>query len=181
VPERLALSFELAVGCILVLLGALNLAGRALPEAAQVHTHPHDRGHHRPAENAQPPTHVHAHVHTADVPWLRALERSLGLAQAFKSFVLGLAHGLAGSAGIALLVLATIPGTWAGLIYLLLFGMGTVLGMMAMTLLMGASMAALGGYPVITRYAVPATGLLSLIYGGYMVYRIGFAQGLLTF
>jgi high-affinity nickel-transport protein len=55
-----------------------------------------------------------------------------------RPFVVGLVHGLAGSAAVALLVLATIRDTLPALAYLLIFGLGTILGMVAVTVLLAA-------------------------------------------
>ena len=55
-----------------------------------------------------------------------------------RPFLVGLVHGLAGSAAVALLVLATIRGTIPALVYLLVFGLGTVLGMVAVTVILAA-------------------------------------------
>lgn len=53
-----------------------------------------------------------------------------------RPFLVGLVHGLAGSAAVVLLVLATIRGTVASLVYLFVFGLGTILGMMVVTMLL---------------------------------------------
>ena len=57
---------------------------------------------------------------------------------AIRPFLVGLVHGLAGSAAVALLVLATIRGTFEALAYLFVFGVGTIAGMTAVTMLLAA-------------------------------------------
>src|SRR5436189_184568 len=95
--------------------------------------------------------------------------------------VVGLLHGLAGSAAVALLVLAIIqtPG-WA-VAYLVLFGLGTIVGMMLITVAVAAPMLytarRLSG---IDRRLRIASGLLSLGFGLFLVYQIGFVHGLFT-
>lgn len=171
VPPRLAQGSELAVGGALVVLGLMNLMGLGAGRGrVQVHAHEHGHGHHG-ADGDEAPAHAHAHVHAEGPAWLDQLERSLGLAQAFKSFALGLLHGLAGSAAVALMALAAVPGPALGILYLLMFGAGTLLGMSAVTLLMGASFAWFGDRLRWERWAAPAAGLLSLLFGAYMVLR----------
>jgi high-affinity nickel-transport protein len=50
-----------------------------------------------------------------------------------RSFVVGLVHGLAGSAALMLLVLSTIPSPLGGLLYVLVFGLGAMLGMLVLS------------------------------------------------
>ncbi len=61
------------------------------------------------------------------------VHRRVGLV---RPILMGLVHGLAGSAGIALLAATTIQSTWLSVLYLSIFGLGTVIGMMALTLLL---------------------------------------------
>ena len=75
--------------------------------------------------------HRHPHAHPP-VRLLRALQ-TVGPAQALRSALVGLVHGLAGSAAVALLVLSTIRGTRQAIAYLLVFGAGDHPGMTAIT------------------------------------------------
>jgi high-affinity nickel permease len=58
----------------------------------------------------------------------------------FRAVAVGLVHGLAGSAGIALLATASIPSVRLATFYLLVFGLGTVLGMVGLTVLLSRAM-----------------------------------------
>lgn len=178
IPERVALSFEFLVGAVLVLLGLANLSGARALFGEGVHAHEHAEGHHEPAHEGPEPGHAHPHVHFEETPRLVELARQLGPAQSLRSFTLGLLHGLAGSAAVALLILATIPGPLLSVVYLLVFGLGTLIGMTAMTALMQASLAALGSRARLERWIGPATGLCSFLFGSYMMVRIGFIEGL---
>lgn len=83
-----------------------------------------------------------------------------------RPFIVGLVHGLAGSAAVALLVLATIRTTAAALAYLLVFGLGTVLGMVAVTVLVAAP--AMYAAAQVTRLQTGirvAAGALSIAFG----------------
>lgn len=96
-----------------------------------------------------------------------------------RAFAVGIVHGLAGSAAVALLVLATVRSPWWACVYLLIFSLGTVLGMVLVTT--GLSMplrvlaAKWGGAGRVFRLA---TGTLSLAFGLILMWQIGWRDGL---
>jgi high-affinity nickel-transport protein len=92
-----------------------------------------------------------------------------------RSGAIGLAHGLAGSAPVALLALAAMPTPAAAMAYLLVFGLGTIAGMVAFSLALGAPFARLPASAGLSRWVTAGTGMLSLIFGAYLIYEIGFA------
>lgn len=99
----------------------------------------------------------------------------------WRAFLVGLVHGLAGSAAVALLVLATVHDTWPAVGYLLVFGLGTIVGMMTITLAFAVPAGALAArFTRVAPHLRLATGLLSLAFGLYVMGRIGFADGLFT-
>ena len=98
-----------------------------------------------------------------------------------RPLVVGVLHGLAGSAAIALLVLGTVREPRWGFLYLGLFGVGTVVGMMLLTTAMSVPLAhASRRFASFDRLLARTTGLLSLAFGLYLVYRVGFVDGLFT-
>lgn len=133
--------------------------------------------------------HTHAHRHDArghghgehDTPQGRMDRWFGGLApyQAVRPVVVGILHGLAGSAAVALLVLAAIDHPGWGMAYLAVFGLGTTLGMMMITLLIASPLAIGGRAPTAGLTLKLAAGALSLAFGLFLMYRIGFQQGLL--
>ncbi|HEY7039257.1 MAG TPA: high-affinity nickel-transport family protein [Methylomirabilota bacterium] len=185
-PPRLALSFEFAAAVMLMGIGAQRIVSAfrdsdPVPVAHLSEPHPH------PA--ARPELHSHAHAHDGVVHrhphvhpparLMRALQ-TVGPAQAVRSALVGLVHGLAGSAAVALLVLSTVRGTANAIGYLLLFGGGTILGMTAITGLLSLPFTI--GAPRMRRgrqVLALATGTLSLAFGLYLAFQIGFAHGLL--
>ena len=92
-----------------------------------------------------------------------------------RSSAVGLAHGLAGSAPVALLAMAAMHTQAAALAYLLVFGLGTIAGMVAFSLVLGAPFARLGASAGLSRWVTAGTGMLSLLFGAYLIYEIGFA------
>jgi hypothetical protein len=105
---------------------------------------------------------------------------TLGPAQAARSTLTGLVHGLAGSAAVALLVLSTVRSPYAAVVYLLVFGLGTIAGMIAITALLSVPFAV--RVPILFRFRralALGTGLLSLAFGLYLAVHIGFVDGLL--
>ena len=98
-----------------------------------------------------------------------------------RPLVIGVVHGLAGSAAIALLVLSTISNFRWAIVYLAVFGIGTVLGMMLITLTIGSTLAfGQKRFARIGRHLGVAAGLVSLGFGLFVAYQIGFVDGLFT-
>ena len=98
-----------------------------------------------------------------------------------RPLVVGLVHGLAGSAAVALLVLATIRDPLWAVAYLLLFGVGTIVGMMLITAAIGLPFVYTARRFVrLHRYLGVASGLLSLGLGLFLAYQIGLGDGLFS-
>ena len=122
ITPGLEAALERLVGLALVVLGGhvmLRAAGGVLVHA---HDHAHDGVTHR---------HAHLHVGSPDAGHVHLLR--LGS----RPFVVGLLHGLAGSAALTLLVLGTIPSPIGALVYLLVFGIGSTAGMLLLSALVG--------------------------------------------
>jgi hypothetical protein len=181
IPPRLGLSMEFAVGVMLVLLGVLTLTGAAWRGAAAIgHRHAHAHGDY---VHSHPHAHDAAgHGHAEDRTPLAELDRSilggLPMYQYARPLIVGLVHGLAGSAAIALLVLTIIREPAWAIGYLLLFGVGTIGGMMLITLALAAPFALTSGaLPRFNWQLRVASGLVSFGFGLFLVYDIGFAAG----
>ena len=183
IPPRLGLTMELSVALMLILLGLLNVAGimRWITAiATPVHVHPHRHGDyaHSHAHGQTPAAHGHAED---DTPIARLDRRlgGLGLYQMLRPLVVGVVHGLAGSAAVALLVLATIPDPWWGIAYLVVFGAGTIAGMMLITAATALPFTyTVSRFAAVNRHLVLASGVASIGFGLFLVYRIGVVDGL---
>jgi ABC-type transport system involved in multi-copper enzyme maturation permease subunit len=193
VPPRIGLTMELAVGIMLVFLGIMNLAGmraqvsETLAQAASVghddvHSHVHAHGDYVH-------THVHghslaSHSHSAERTPVAILDRWLkGVAgyRWLRPLLVGIVHGLAGSAAVALLVLATIPSPRWAVAYLLIFGVGTIAGMMLITVAIASGLAWAGARSAWwARRMALVSGVISVAFGLVIAYQIGWVQGLFT-
>ena len=90
-----------------------------------------------------------------------------------RPFIIGMVHGTAGSAAIALFILATIDEPATGVLYLLLFGAGTIAGMIAVTGLVTIPMTMIANRTMDRRWLTAASGLVSLAFGMLMVHALG--------
>ncbi|MCH8348749.1 MAG: urease accessory protein UreH [Chloroflexi bacterium] len=170
IPDRMALLFEFFVGIMLVALGAQVIYSFRRKKVHQ-HAHGHQEAAHQHFHShAQSPEHrpEHHEAHGIGKPFLRK-----------KSYLVGTVHGVAGSAALTLLVLASIESPLAGLGYILLFGLGSVLSMGVMTILIGLPFViSAGRLPNLNRAIQFGVGTLSIIFGGFLMYQIGFVDGL---
>jgi high-affinity nickel-transport protein len=190
IPPRIGLAMELAVGLMLILLGILNLTGvtqrithRHTPDSSRVsivhsHRHVHDGVVHEHIHGHRPEVHMHLDAHL-DADADRTFLRKLGLYQFLRPLAVGLVHGLAGSAAVALLVLAEIRDPRWAVGYLLVFGIGTIAGMMLITMMIGAPFAyTRGRFASFNRGLGIASGLLSLTFGLFITFQIAVTDGL---
>jgi cytochrome c biogenesis protein CcdA len=112
---------------------------------------------------------------------LRAHSEAAGERPTVRPFLVGLVHGLAGSAAVALLVLATIRGTLEALAYLLVFGLGTVMGMVAVTVLLAAPAMYVGARVTRLQRGIRlAAGTLSIAFGLLLARELIVAGGLFS-
>lgn len=119
ISETVAQALEFGVGIMLVVLGG-SLAWSLYRERWHLHAHEHDGE-----------RHLHLHRHQQDEEhrhwhWMHLSVRPL---------LIGMAHGLAGSAALMLMVLSSVQNLWQGLIYILIFGIGSIIGMVLLGLL----------------------------------------------
>ncbi|MEO8181013.1 MAG: high-affinity nickel-transport family protein [Deltaproteobacteria bacterium] len=172
IPPRLGLGMELSVALMLVVLGALNVRS-VLRDAREIAGRgPWRLGHSHAALGARRHSHAHEHGHP------RPAVSEWGAGRLRPLFV-GIVHGLAGSAAVALLVLGAINDATLALAYLLVFGGGTIAGMVLITTALAVPLAAAAERFVgFQRLLGVATGLASLIFGAVLVYQIGFVDGL---
>ena len=170
IPDRLALFLEFAVGIMLVGLGA-----QVIYNYWKRKIHQHEHGHEEDA-------HSHFHSHAENPAHSPEHHDSRGVGKPFfrkKSYFVGTVHGLAGSAALTLLVLTSIDSPLAGMGYILLFGLGSVLSMGIVTIFISFPFVfSAGRLPRLNQYIQLGVGAFSILFGGLLMYRIGFVDGL---
>ena len=190
IPARVGLSMEFSVGLMLILLGVMNLTGMqqwiaemistqsSLPDQIHSQAHAHGDYIHSHAHGPSPEAHLNSRGKNP-LRWLDRTFGSLGLYQIVRPLIVGIVHGLAGSAAIALLVLTSIKQPAWAIAYLLVFGVGTIAGMMLITAGIAMPFAYTGRHSRRLNWALRfASGVISLGFGLFIAYHIGFVNGL---
>jgi ABC-type uncharacterized transport system, permease component len=168
ISERTERILEFCVGIMLVVLG-LNVLRKIL-RGGHLHFHAHEHG-----------GHVHAHPHIHEKDEQSEAHTHHGFSFSPRALIVGMIHGLAGSAAVMLLFLPTIDSRPLGFLYLLLFGIGSIGGMMLMSLLVGLPFSLTAARLNRLNFAMQClAGLFSFVWGLKLIYEKGFVEGLLS-
>ena len=155
ISESLEAKLEGCVGVMLVLLGLNALRKLFQVSKVHVHTHEHDG-------------HTHAHIHAHDSKTAEESHHRLSP----RSVLIGMVHGLAGSAALMLLVVPTISSPSIALLYILIFGIGSIGGMMAMSFLIGLPFHFTAGrFDVLNKGIRLVAGIFSFGLGASIIYE----------
>ena len=159
IPDRLSLSMEFVVGIILVLLG-VSVIRQLTAGRAHIHVHRHgDNRHLHSHSHDNSPEHTHQHVR--------------------RPLLIGMVHGLAGSGALTVLVLSTMSSVGQGLLFLLLFGIGSILGMLLFSGLISLPFRLTAGLsPRLNLWTQGVAGVISIGFGLFIMWQIGFTGGL---
>jgi hypothetical protein len=193
-PTVVEQALEFVVGLMLVVLG-VDVVRRIIRQRIHFHVHRHADGQ----------VHVHAHSHsdrrvpphTTKLPAIRQVDLA-GLpvlrldhasqphhhehlhALPFRALAVGMVHGLAGSAALVVLSLQTVASVGLGLGYIVVFGFGSIAGMAALSATIALPLRLSGRHLTgLYRSLTASIGIVTMGIGCWIVYRIGFAEGLI--
>ena len=159
IPDRLSLSMEFAVGVLLVLLG-VPIVRRLVASRNHTHLHQHrDKRHLHSHSHRDTPEHDHQHIR--------------------RPLLIGMIHGLAGSGALTILVISTMSSVTQGLIFLLVFGVGSILGMLLFSSLISLPFRLTAKLSLrLNLWVQGAARLISIVLGLFIMWQTGFAGGL---
>jgi ABC-type nickel/cobalt efflux system permease component RcnA len=173
IPAVVSSWLEFGVALMIIGLGVIAVV-RAMRRRSDVHFHSHVH---------DGVTHDHLHFHDVQTAHVTEVvpSHSHTFAQiGIKPLIVGAMHGLAGSGALTVLVLTQIQSASLGLLYLVVFGIGSIVGMLVMSFLVGLPFALTGKKLGTLHYGLQtAAGVLSVAFGFWYAYRTGIASGLL--
>ena len=167
IPERVALWMEFAVAVMLVALG-VNAVRRSMRGwKMHIHMHTHDGQ-----------RHIHVHLHRPGDEHTHYHRHLLGFRT--RPFFIGMVHGMAGSAALMILVLATIPSVIGALVYIGVFGLGSIGGMLIMSSLMSLPFALTRKrFGMLSEALQLMVGLSGFAFGLFLLWQYGFQEHLI--
>lgn len=145
-PEHVGAAFELAVAAMLIVLGARAVVRGIRNPGGELAPHRHGAIEHVHAGAGE-----HVHVGARAIAW--------------RPLTVGLVHGLAGSGALTALAFAELPTAGARVLYMILFGVGSVAGMAIVTGLAGVALQRVARGPATRRWVAITTGLMSCVVG----------------
>ncbi len=152
IQDELFFGFELIVGAMLIFLGITTLRNKKFFKIKHIHPHTHSDGHiHYDSHDHNNSEHNHEH----------------------KSYVIGLIHGLAGSGSVIALTVMYFDTLETSLMFFLLFGFGSIIGMSVIGGLIGLPFAFSSKTKFLNKLFRNITGIVSFIIGLSIFYQIG--------
>ena len=150
IPNEMFSNFEFGVGVMLVILGVFTYLNRRLVREKHIHHHIHDDGM------------IHAHPHIHDKTH----------SHGHKSYIIGCIHGLAGSGSLVVLALSTLHDLQTILSFVLVFGIGSIVGMVLVSSAIGLPFSFSVYSERINKILRYFIGSLSIIIGVAILYNI---------
>ncbi len=168
IPDGLARGLEVAVGVMLIFLGGWVLQ-RLIRDRIHVHMHWHEGG----------VVHFHAHSHAGESnphdPRRHEHAHSPGIP--IRTLLVGMTHGMAGSAALLLLTTASIGSASLGLLYIAVFGVGSIAGMAALSTAIAVPLTYTAGALTWAHRGLQAViGLVTVAIGAGIVYETAVAH-----
>ncbi|HEY3026095.1 MAG TPA: sulfite exporter TauE/SafE family protein [Pyrinomonadaceae bacterium] len=167
ISARLTVWMEFVVALMLILLGIKSLLRSARGLKVHIHRHRHDGT-----------EHVHVHLHRPGEQHAHQHRHLIRFGA--RPFLIGMVHGMAGSGALMILVLATIPSAVAALVYIAIFGLGSIGGMLLMSVVISLPFVLTGKrFSIFGQALHVMVGLFSLAFGLFLVWQYGVRDGLL--
>lgn len=168
ISEQTERILEFCVGIMLLFLG-LNVL-RKIWQGGKIHFHTHEHSGHK---------HEHPHIH--ELEKIDAPDTHHGFKFNPRALIIGMIHGLAGSAAMMLLYLPTIESTNLKLLYIIIFGIGSIGGMMIMSFLVGLPFHFTAAkFNRFNNILQGIAGLVSIVIGLMIIYEKGVTEGLFS-
>lgn len=172
-------SLEFVVGIMLVYLGINSLLViRKKAADGKSHVHGSKKHAHRKIHTHSAKIHTHGsetHVHGVFTDPSTPPRNKISY---MKSTIIGMIHGLAGSAAMVLLTMSTVTTVWDGAVYIICFGMGTIAGMLFFTTLLGIPFVLSSNHKRVNMSLTSIMGVVSILFGLYYMYNLGVTEGL---
>jgi hypothetical protein len=150
IPENFFVSAEVVVGFMLIILGIFTVRNKSIFKQKHIHPHKHSNG----------TDHTHFHNHNVNHN------------HGHKSYLIGCIHGIAGSGGLVALIASTMNGFDMMIYFLILFGIGSIIGMTVASGILGLPFILLSKMSSVTKYLRYAIAGISFIIGINIVFTV---------
>ncbi len=165
VPEEIVRGIEFAVGIMLIFLGG-DVLRHVIRDRVHFHTHSHSQA------DGSDTRHFHAHSHKGE----KKKNHSAASHQhthprgfPIRALLVGLMHGMAGSAALILLTLQTLSSPWLGLVYIAVFGIGSIAGMALFSIVIAIPLRAARHMTVIYNGLQTTIGVATIALGIFIL------------
>jgi sulfite exporter TauE/SafE len=159
IPQDIAEYLEIAVGVMLVLLG-LNIIKNIIYKPVHIHTHKHDNQ-----------KHSHFHFHQYKSSHVEDKHKHNHSQSFFKILFIGIMHGMAGSAVLLALVVSSIQNVSYGLLYIIIFGAGSIVGMIISSAIIFVVMNFFAHkFNITHKYIQIAIAIVTILVGFYVIF-----------
>jgi ABC-type nickel/cobalt efflux system permease component RcnA len=152
---------ELIVGFMLIVLGILTISNKKIFKQKHIHPHSHSKG----------ISHTHFHNH----------EQEHNQNHSHKAFLIGSIHGIAGSGSLVALTASTMVNFETMIYFLILFGIGSTLGMIIVSGIIGIPFALLSKIKQTTKYLKYIVSCVTFIIGLNIIFTILLDKKLILF
>ncbi len=150
IPDNFFISAEVVVGFMLIVLGILTFTNKSIFKQKHVHPHKHSNG----------IDHTHSHNHDVDHK------------HGHKSYLIGCIQGIAGTGGIVALIASTMNGFDMMIYFLILFGMGSIIGMAVASGVIGLPFIFFSKISSVTKYLRYVIASITFIIGINIIFSI---------